>query len=679
MLSALLLAEILLLSGATVHSPGAEVPARQADVLLEDGVVVAVGPDLEAPEGARVVDASGAHLIPGLIDGFAYHDGRHDALYTAAGVTLVRDHGNDLARIFRAAEPAAREQARGPTLSISGAVLDGFPPSSSAALVLRSEHEAHAYVPTLIEEGVDFLSVQANLPEASWVEVLKLAHPAEGRTVQVWGPRPKGIDVDVLIGSGQDGLVFLDGLLPPGRTWDEVEAVEFESIVQRAAKSGLRVSPALHATARYLELPEEDDPRLEQLGPQYRALWDADAAQRRESWSPEDRERVEAIVAKQRALLARLHAAGVALVPGSGAPHPWLEPGAGLVDELLEWQRAGLSPGTCLELATTGAEAALELEGRGGLEVGQRPDLVLLERDPREDVANLRSVRAVVLRGRLLERAELDAGRERLLAELREDRLAAERPIEVAPPRTPPGETLLSGMVETRVVGGRIAAERWAIVRGEDDRLHFCGRRVVAAANGGVAVEVEVRQSPKGDRLETFEVNLRTGGRELVVRGQLVANQMRVERRIDGNFVDNKAAREAIAAIDTSSVTTIMLLAHTRGEGALPIIRFDEALELEVVRWDLALEEDGDQWLRTHNGTLFAALREDGALKVAVEQAGAARTVFESVEIDDHGGPGLPLGEERLARMRAARAAEAAAPKDEGEPEPEAGAGGGGD
>lgn len=40
----------------------------RADVYCEDGVIKAVGPDLDAPAGARIVDAGGAYVMPGGID-----------------------------------------------------------------------------------------------------------------------------------------------------------------------------------------------------------------------------------------------------------------------------------------------------------------------------------------------------------------------------------------------------------------------------------------------------------------------------------------------------------------------------------------------------------------------------------------------------------------------------------
>ena len=55
----------LLIRGGTVVNAD---QSQRADVLCEGGVIRAVGPDLQAPAGAEVVDAGGALVMPGGID-----------------------------------------------------------------------------------------------------------------------------------------------------------------------------------------------------------------------------------------------------------------------------------------------------------------------------------------------------------------------------------------------------------------------------------------------------------------------------------------------------------------------------------------------------------------------------------------------------------------------------------
>jgi imidazolonepropionase-like amidohydrolase len=50
-----------------------------------------------------------------------------------------------------------------------------------------------------------------------------------------------------------------------------------------------------------------------------------------------------------------------------------------------------------------------QLGRRGTIEVGKTADLVLLDKDPLTDIHNSRSIQAVVLSGKLYQRAALDA------------------------------------------------------------------------------------------------------------------------------------------------------------------------------------------------------------------------------------------------------------------------------
>jgi dihydroorotase len=61
------MSEKLLLRGGRVVDPSQGLDGIQ-DVLLADGLIAAVGSDLDAPEDARVVDCSGFVVAPGLID-----------------------------------------------------------------------------------------------------------------------------------------------------------------------------------------------------------------------------------------------------------------------------------------------------------------------------------------------------------------------------------------------------------------------------------------------------------------------------------------------------------------------------------------------------------------------------------------------------------------------------------
>jgi predicted amidohydrolase YtcJ len=58
-----------LIRGATVHTAGEQGVLSNADVLVRDGKIAAVGTALSAPSGVTTVDAKGRALTPGLFGG----------------------------------------------------------------------------------------------------------------------------------------------------------------------------------------------------------------------------------------------------------------------------------------------------------------------------------------------------------------------------------------------------------------------------------------------------------------------------------------------------------------------------------------------------------------------------------------------------------------------------------
>ena len=102
--------------------------------------------------------------------------------------------------------------------------------------------------------------------------------------------------------------------------------------------------------------------------------------------------------------------AGGKLILGTDMGNPLIAPGHSLHEELANFVAAGLTPYQALRAATRApAECLGQAERFGAVLVGLRADLLLLAGDPLLDVNSAREPLGVLLRGRWLERAELDA------------------------------------------------------------------------------------------------------------------------------------------------------------------------------------------------------------------------------------------------------------------------------
>ena len=84
-------------------------------------------------------------------------------------------------------------------------------------------------------------------------------------------------------------------------------------------------------------------------------------------------------------------------------------PGWSLHDELRLLVGAGLTPYRALRTATLNPSRSIkQLRDGGSVAPGTRADLVLLDRNPLEDVANARAIAGVVVAGRWFSRTEID-------------------------------------------------------------------------------------------------------------------------------------------------------------------------------------------------------------------------------------------------------------------------------
>ena len=653
-----LLAQSVLLSGATVHTMEPGATPGPADVLVEGDRIVAVGApgSLEAPADAVRIDASGKHIVPGLADGMINHDPDHDLLYVSAGVTLVRDAGNQVGRILLERRLEARDRAPGPALYVAGPVIDGDPPSTTEAAVMRTADEAEVKLGPLIEAGIDYLSIHEGLPREAWEKVIAVAHE---KGLQVWGPAPAAVSLADLVEQGQDGLFGMQALLPKGRAWRDAGAEDVRTALE-AVPQELGITPLLGVYARVV-LPR-DEAALEWISPHYEFGWRSDGDVWTEGVQGEALDRTLHSLDMQRAALKRLAEAGRTLVPGSASPNSWLLPGDGLHLELAQWVEAGIEPYEVLRRATSGAGEALGLSDEWGtIAAGKIADLLVVDGDPRDSLAPLRRPETVVLRGRVLERSELDAKLEELRAGLARVREELAKPIEVEPPDVPDGDTILAGKAVVAAYGQPISAERFQVVRTYDGRTAFCTRLRIPDTATKQGSELQLVQRYYEGRLEGFDLRIETG-EEYTVEGRLIGGLMNVQRRLGEAVIDSKRAREPISLVDVSSVLTPMLIAQQFVEGPSFVLMF-RGLDTATDRWILEVgEADHRLNVKTTEGWLVAGLDTYGVPLFQVRRTGAAQTVLTVEEADAFGGPGLALDESRVfVEAEGADASEASA------------------
>lgn len=186
------------------------------------------------------------------------------------------------------------------------------------------------------------------------------------------------------------------------------------------AGKGVFVTPTLNGSRIISYLDHDDhasDPYLAYIGPKLRKTYDwriQRAAQADAAAVTARHEHFE----RMAAILPLLQKAGVMIIAGTDAGflNSFNYPGIGLHDEMSLFVKEGLTPAQALSAATRAGPAWFgQLSRYGGVEVGKAADLVLLDRDPLQDIEATRAIATVVMRGKAYGRAALDA----MLVEMR--------------------------------------------------------------------------------------------------------------------------------------------------------------------------------------------------------------------------------------------------------------------
>lgn len=436
--------EPLAIVGGTLWDGTGAPPVPDAVVLVRDGLVACAGSRNECdPEGARLLDAAGRWLIPGLIDAHIhwqiwYEDfgslslsgetaARAARVYLANGITTVVDVGGQ-----RWVPPAVREVLQGvaaagpaPRMLFSGWI-------DRRTVDASEQGDAGALARELLGTGVDGIKIRSGLSVDEYRAIVSEAD-AFGRPV--YGHTYYGGDREFIdhtaeaVALGVDGVFHVLGIPPvaPGvepplpsvpmddwqawwvagaNLWSYATDESMDGLIGAMVRSGAWLQPTL-VTEQGLIDPDyfRDHPSWahspmtrEELAFGSPVLEGTELAQYRAAYRQMQR------------FVGRYHAAGGMLVAGTdGVPVP----GFGLQEELRLLVEAGVPAEAALQSATRNAAIAWKWQDRiGTIEAGRAADLLVLEGDPLADIGQTARIWRVVSSGVAYDPADLLSGPE---------------------------------------------------------------------------------------------------------------------------------------------------------------------------------------------------------------------------------------------------------------------------
>jgi imidazolonepropionase-like amidohydrolase len=412
-------------------------PQADMTVIVHDQRIAKLGKSSEvrAPVNAVIVNGRGKYLIPGLWDMHVHtvfgdwlpRDERVVLpLFVANGVTGVRDMGGDLDVLKEWRAQIAAGRLLGPRMFIAGPMLDGPTPRFPSSAPVANAADGRRVVDDLKARGVDFIKIQSLIPRDGYFAA---ADEAKKLGLTFVGHVPDAVRASEASDAGQKSIEHFTGIFE-GCSTIEDQLIKGPKSVGRNVSTydpaRAKALIALMARNRTWQVPtlvwERGQWLVDDIDLSHDPLTKyAPAAWKDRTWPMFVRAILQdmdtdplpvrkTFVQMELDMTLAMFRAGVPFMAGTDtAAGVHVFPGFSLHDELALFVRAGLTPMQALQTATRNpAEFMDRLADLGTVERGKLADLVLLDANPLDDIANTRRIRAVVLAGRYLDRAALD-------------------------------------------------------------------------------------------------------------------------------------------------------------------------------------------------------------------------------------------------------------------------------
>ncbi len=399
---------IIALTGARIvtmaQAAGAPAVIENGTIVVENNRITAVGPAnrVTIPANARRIDVRGKTIIPGLIDAHAHVGGSGDGIPAnqswvlqanlAFGVTTLHDPSNDLEMVFANAEMVRAGTMLGPRLYSTGRILYGAETNFKAQI--DSYDEALSSLRRL--QAVGAWSAKSYNQQRRDVRqmLVKAARELEMQVVPEGGSLFYQNVTQIF-----DGHTTVEHNLPPPGLYKDILTVFAKSQVGYVPTLVVSYGSLSGEYYWYQHTNVWENERLLKFTPRDVI----DARSRRRLMASED-DYGHVLVAEGA---KKLHDMGGLVAMGA---HGQIQ-GIGAHWETWMLAQGGMTPLEALQAATINGAKILGLDKEiGSLEVGKLADLVVLDRNPIENIRNSEFVHMVMLNGRLLDGNLNDVG-----------------------------------------------------------------------------------------------------------------------------------------------------------------------------------------------------------------------------------------------------------------------------
>lgn len=398
------------ITNVRLFDPKAKAITAPSTVIVENGVIKSVSAGAADTAGAYVVDGQGGTLVPGLVEMHG-HMGQDAALKNiAAGVTLIRDMGNDNAVLSELIRKIEAGTLAGPRVVRLGFIEGKSPFNSNNGILVSSEAEAVAAVDWYADQGTYPQIKIYNSITPAWVPAM--VERAKERGLRVSGHIPAFTNANTMIEAGYDEITHINQLMlgwvlapeEDTRTLLRLTALQrlpqvdldgeaVNKTLDLMAANGVAIDPTI-AIHEALLLARNGE--LQAGMADYVANMPV-AVQReaKAAWSaistPEEDAAYKGAFDQVIGTVKRMKDRGIFIAMGTD-----LGGALTLHRELELYQKAGFTPAEILARATFEAADYMGLGAElGSIEPGKQADFFLVPGNPADDLKAIKTIRLV--------------------------------------------------------------------------------------------------------------------------------------------------------------------------------------------------------------------------------------------------------------------------------------------
>jgi imidazolonepropionase-like amidohydrolase len=390
-------------------------PLDDATVILRGTKIEYAGPGHGAsvPADARIIDAKGRTVMPGLADLHVHLQGAWDGIgvdllgyqryFNAllyAGVMTVLDTGNYQPWVLQLRQEQAAGRLLAPRIYCVGAMLDGTDPAwPDLAYAVTSRFQIPMFVERDKQAHVDMIKAYANLSDRLLRRLSEEAAKAGLRVVIDQWDRNGSPDLSA---SGISGYAHA---ATRKMSAEDVQLIKDRNLF---VITTLVVHESF-ARTRFRDSHFLDDPLIADTTPPWFLSELRDFINKPQT--DDDKKATAAAVTEfeeSKRNVKKFFDAHIPLASGTDAPYPGVFQGEGIHHELELLVEAGLTPLQALRMATYDAARIMKAENDwGSLVAGRRANVLIVAGHPAERISDSRKIETVIFNGKILDRAAL--------------------------------------------------------------------------------------------------------------------------------------------------------------------------------------------------------------------------------------------------------------------------------